>query len=127
MDVHLKINSDIIFRINRKLVVVDGPKPTEEWMATVVDNVLPRHLKKVLENDHECDFSYFMPEVGRFRTNCFYQRGQPCLAMRFVKTQVPGFEEWGFCRCCARSPNPRAASCFWPVPRVAANRPPWRR
>src|SRR6202167_5484630 len=36
-----------------------------------------------------------MPEVGRFRTNCFHQRGQPCLAMRFVKTQVPSFEELG--------------------------------
>ena len=64
-------------------------------MDTVVQNIVPRHSKNVLETDHECDFSYFMPEVGRFRTNCFYQRGQPCLAMRFVKTQVPSFEELG--------------------------------
>ncbi|HEY3853486.1 MAG TPA: PilT/PilU family type 4a pilus ATPase [Verrucomicrobiae bacterium] len=94
-DVHLKIGGDIIFRINRKLVVVDGPKPTEEWMQTVVDNIVPRHMKKFIETRQECDFSYFMPDVGRFRTNCFYQRGQPCLAMRFVKTQVPSFEELG--------------------------------
>ncbi|HEX4122473.1 MAG TPA: PilT/PilU family type 4a pilus ATPase [Verrucomicrobiae bacterium] len=94
-DVHLKLDSDIIFRINRKLVVVDGPKPTEEWMNTVVENILPKHLKKTLENDHECDFSYYLPNVGRFRTNCFYQRGTPCLAMRFVKTLVPSFEELG--------------------------------
>jgi twitching motility protein PilT len=94
-DIHLKVNSDIIFRINRKLLVVEGPKPTEEWMATVIENILPKHLKTVLERDHECDFSYFMPNVGRFRTNCFYQRGSPCLAMRFVKTLVPSFEELG--------------------------------
>jgi twitching motility protein PilT len=94
-DVHLKIGADIIFRINRKLVVVNGPKPTEEWMNMVVDNITPRHVKKQLENDHECDFSYYLPDVGRFRTNCFYQRGQPCLAMRFVKMQVPSFEELG--------------------------------
>ncbi len=94
-DVHLKIGTPIIFRINRKLIDVDGPMPTEEWMDTVVENIVPRHSKQVLETDHECDFSYFMPEVGRFRTNCFYQRGQPCLAMRFVKTQVPSFEELG--------------------------------
>jgi twitching motility protein PilT len=94
-DVHLKIGADIIFRINRKLVVVNGPKPTEEWMNMVVDNITPRHIKKQLESAHECDFSYYLPDVGRFRTNCYYQRGTPCLAMRFVKTQVPSFEELG--------------------------------
>ncbi len=94
-DVHLKIGTPIIFRINRRLINVDGPMPSPEWMDTVVQNIVPRHSKHVLETCHECDFSYFMPEVGRFRTNCFYQRGQPCLAMRFVKTQVPSFEELG--------------------------------
>src|SRR5580692_5374256 len=94
-DIHLKIGTPIVFRINRKLVAVEGPMPTEEWMNLVVENIVPRHSKKQLEQEHECDFSYFLPEVGRFRTNCFYQRGTPCLAMRFVKTQVPSFEELG--------------------------------
>jgi twitching motility protein PilT len=94
-DIHLKLGSDIIFRINRKLVVVDGPKPTLEWMNNVVENIVPRHMKKYIEAGHECDFSYYMPDVGRFRTNCFFQRGTPCLAMRYVKTQVPSFEELG--------------------------------
>src|ERR1700733_1819300 len=94
-DVHLKIGTPIVFRINRKLVAVEGPTPTEEWMNMVVENIVPRHSKQQLEREHECDFSYFLPEVGRFRTNCFYQRGTPCLAMRFVKTQVPSFEELG--------------------------------
>ena len=41
------------------------------------------------------DFSYFVPGIGRFRTNLFQQRGQWCLAMRYVKTHVPSFEELG--------------------------------
>jgi twitching motility protein PilT len=45
--------------------------------------------------EREIDFSYFVPGIGRFRTNLFQQRGQWCLAMRFVKTQVPSFEELG--------------------------------
>src|ERR1700722_487943 len=94
-DVHLKIGTPIVFRINRKLVAVEGPTPTEEWMIKVVDNIVPRHSKAQLEREDECDFSYYLPNTGRFRTNCFYQRGQPCLAMRFVKTQVPSFEELG--------------------------------
>src|SRR5271170_1371399 len=94
-DVHLKVGAAIIFRINRKLLVVEGPLPTGEWMETVVENIVPKHSKAQLEREHECDFSYYLPNTGRFRTNCFFERGQPCLAMRFVKTQVPTFEELG--------------------------------
>ena len=94
-DVHLKVGAPIIFRINRKLVVVEGPEPTPDWMETVVDNILPKHSKEQFAREHECDFSYYLPNTGRFRTNCFFQRGSPCLAMRYVKTQVPTFEELG--------------------------------
>jgi twitching motility protein PilT len=94
-DIHLKVESPIIFRMSRKLVVVEGPLPTQQWMDTVLEGIVPKHLKAALERDHECDFSYYLPNVGRFRTNCFYQRGTPCLAMRYVKTQVPSFEELG--------------------------------
>jgi twitching motility protein PilT len=94
-DVHLKIGAPIVFRINRRLVVVEGPYPTEEWMNMVVENILPRHHKAHIDEWREVDFSYYLPGVGRFRTNCFHQRGQYCLAMRYVRTQVPTFEELG--------------------------------
>ena len=47
---------------------------------------MPAHLKQRLDEDREIDFSYFVPGIGRFRTNLFQQRGQWCLAMRYVKT-----------------------------------------
>jgi twitching motility protein PilT len=64
-------------------------------MGKIVEAVTPVHLKKRLDEEREIDFSYFVPGVGRFRTNLYQQRGQWCLAMRFVKTIVPGFEELG--------------------------------
>jgi twitching motility protein PilT len=64
-------------------------------MVKIVEAVTPVHLKKRLDEEREIDFSYFVPGVGRFRTNLYQQRGQWCLAMRFVKTQVPSFEELG--------------------------------
>ena len=94
-DVHLKIGTPVIFRINRELIAVDAPFPTSEWMNKIVDNIAPAHLKKRLDEEREIDFSYFLPEVGRFRTNLFQQRNQWCLAMRYVKTHVPSFEELG--------------------------------
>lgn len=94
-DIHLKIGTPVIFRINRELVAVDAPFPTLDWMNKIVEAMAPAHLKKRLDEEREIDFSYFLPEVGRFRTNLFQQRNQWCLAMRYVKTVVPGFEELG--------------------------------
>src|SRR3954469_4158568 len=85
-DVHLKVGTPIVFRINRTLIAIEAPVPTDEWMTKVVDSIVPRQLKARLESEHEVDFSYYIPDVGRFRTNCFQQRGQWCLAMRYVKT-----------------------------------------
>jgi twitching motility protein PilT len=94
-DIHLKIGTPVIFRINRELIAVDAPFPTIEWMNKVVENITPAHLKKRLDEEREVDFSYFAPDVGRFRTNLFQQRSQWALAMRHVKTHVPSFEELG--------------------------------
>ncbi|HEX5400552.1 MAG TPA: PilT/PilU family type 4a pilus ATPase [Verrucomicrobiae bacterium] len=94
-DVHLKIGTPVIFRINRELVAVDSPFPTVDWMNKIVEAITPEHLMKRLKDEREIDFSYYVPEIGRFRTNLFQQRSQWCLAMRFVKTVVPSFEELG--------------------------------
>jgi twitching motility protein PilT len=94
-DIHLKIGTPVIFRINRELIAVDAPFPTKEWMNKVVENITPAHLKKRLDEEREIDFSYHVPEIGRFRTNLFQQRNQWALAMRYVKTHVPSFEELG--------------------------------
>jgi twitching motility protein PilT len=94
-DVHLKIGTPVIYRINRELVAVECPFPTADWMNKVVETIIPVHLKKRFDDEREIDFSYFIPDVGRFRTNLFQQRGQWCLAMRYVKTHVASFEELG--------------------------------
>ena len=94
-DVHVKIGTPVVFRINRQLLAIECPLPTEDWMKQVVEHVTPAHLRKRIEQEREADFSYFVPGIGRFRTNLFQQRGQWCLAMRYVKTHVPSFEELG--------------------------------
>jgi twitching motility protein PilT len=94
-DVHLKVGTPVVFRINRQLIAIECPHPTEEWINKIVEQVTPIHLKRRLEQEREIDFSYFIPDIGRFRSNLFQQRGQWCLALRYVKTNVPSFEELG--------------------------------
>src|SRR5436190_12454173 len=94
-DIHIKIGAPVIFRINRQLVAIECPHPTQEWANKVVQTITPSHLRQKLDEEREIDFSYFEQGLGRFRTNLFQQRGQWCLAMRYVKTQVPSCEELG--------------------------------
>ncbi len=94
-DIHLKIGTPVVFRINRELISIECPVPTTEWMNKIVQTVTPPHMAKRLEEEREVDFSYFIPEVGRFRTNLFQQRGQWALAMRHVKNHVASFTELG--------------------------------
>ena len=94
-DIHLKIGTPVVLRISRQLAAIEAPMPTAEWMNRIVEQITPVHMKKKLEEDREVDFSYFIPGIGRYRTNLFQQRGHWCLAMRYVKTHVPSFEELG--------------------------------
>lgn len=94
-DVHVKIDGPVVFRINRQLVAIEAPTPTVAWVDKVVEEIVPKHAKKRLDADREVDFSYAVPGIGRFRTNVFQQKGQWCLAMRYVKVKVPSFEELG--------------------------------
>lgn len=94
-DIHIKINAPIVVRIDGQLVHIEAPKPTTEWMAKIIENIVPEHLNERLETEREIDFSYYAEGLGRFRTNLFQQKGSFCLAMRYVKTDIPSFEELG--------------------------------
>ncbi len=107
-DIHSKVGHPTVFRISRQLVAIDAPSPTTEWFEKVLENIVPKHLKDTLQKTRESDFSYFEPDIGRFRTNIFQQSGQWALAMRHVKSRVPHFEELGLhpvCRTLAESPR----------------------
>jgi len=94
-DVHIKVGTPVVFRINRQLYPADFPYPDAACMKAWLDHAVPAHLKKRLEDEREADFSYYAPGIGRFRTNVFQQRGEFCFAMRHVKTRVPSFGELG--------------------------------
>ena len=99
-DVHIKENSPVMVRISRRLMPIDCPLPTHEWMEKVLQQICPPHMKKGLDADRETDFSYFTPGAGRFRTNVFQQSGKWAMAMRYVKGQAPNIDALGLAPIC---------------------------
>ena len=45
-DVHLKVATPVVFRINRQLVAIECPHPTESWMNSIVHEITPVHLRQ---------------------------------------------------------------------------------
>ena len=92
-DIHLKAGAAPVLRVARELRPVDMPPLTEDQMREMAQTLLPAHFRESFEQQHEADFAYTAEGIGRFRVNVFQQRGRLCIAMRHVKTAIPGFDE----------------------------------
>ncbi len=92
-DVHIKPSHYPIIRVSSELFQVQVDTPTGDQVDEIIRHMLPHHLEARLERDKEVDFSYFVPNLGRYRVNVFYQRGELCIAMRYVKAKIPSFTE----------------------------------
>jgi twitching motility protein PilT len=92
-DVHIKPEAQPIFRIAGDLQSSESPELTEEDVNTIIKDILPQHIKRRFDIEHEADFSLQEPDIGRFRVNIFVCHGMPTLALRHVKTKIPNFEE----------------------------------
>ncbi len=92
-DIHIKPDKPPVIRASGQLYPIEVEPPTGSDMVELVKAMLsPKQLEQ-FNTKLEHDFSYYVPEFGRFRTNAYHQRGQINLAMRHVKSQIPPFEE----------------------------------
>ena len=95
-DVHIKPDAPVVYRISSQLVEAEMSKqPDKQWLGNVIDNIVPTQFKPKLDEDREIDFSYHVPGIGRFRSNCYQHLGKWCLAMRYVVAKVPKIDSLG--------------------------------
>ncbi len=95
-DVHIKPDAPVVYRISSQLVETEmSQQPDSQWLGNVIDNIVPTQFKTKLDEDREIDFSYNVPGIGRFRTNCYQHLGTWCLAMRHVVAEVPKIDSLG--------------------------------
>ncbi|MCL4448212.1 MAG: PilT/PilU family type 4a pilus ATPase [Actinobacteria bacterium] len=95
-DLHLKVGSPPLVRVNGALRRLKGFAPLRpDDTRTMMEAMLPGELLERFEEEHEADFAYGVAGLGRFRVNAFRQRGSVSIAMRYVRTDIPDFEELG--------------------------------
>lgn len=94
-DLHLTVGIPPTLRIYGRLVRTEFPKLTPEDTKALAYSLMSPEQRARFEQDKEIDFSYGIPNVGRFRINIFYQRGSIGLAIRSIPYRIPKLDELG--------------------------------
>ena len=95
-DLHLKVGSYPVMRVNGELMVVSEEKrldraDTEAIAAAIMGS---DHAEKFREFQ-EVDLAYGVPGLGRFRANVFRQRGSVGLVLRIIPFRIQSIDELG--------------------------------
>ena len=92
-DVHLKVNSAPIFRINGELVVQPAfGVLSKEIIDKIAFSMIDKYQMKVFQENKDVDLAYSLADVGRFRVNIFSQRNSLSIAMRYIPFSVPSID-----------------------------------
>ncbi len=95
-DLHLKVGSYPVMRVNGALVVASEEKRLEradtDAMAAAI--MAPEHIEKYRQSQ-EVDLAYSVAGLGRFRVNVFQQRGTVGLVLRVIPFGIRSIDDLG--------------------------------
>jgi twitching motility protein PilT len=95
-DIHMKVGSKPIVRIDGVLKPVKVATLTAEDTNVAVQRVLAGRLAKHTPAEiDDLDIPFALEGVSRFRVNIFRQRGSLSLVLRTIPTEVPTFKDLG--------------------------------
>src|SRR5207237_8727531 len=76
-DCHLSAGEPPMVRIHGDLKKLEHATLTKQKVHTLVYDMMSDHHRKVFEENHECDFSFEMGDIARFRVNVFLHAQGP--------------------------------------------------
>ena len=92
-DLHLKVNSPPVVRLQGELAHLEGFSPlTPEETEAALRHIAEARSLSEFEEAGEADFSYSISGLSRFRVNVFKQRGLYSVVMRRVVPAPPVIE-----------------------------------
>jgi twitching motility protein PilT len=96
-DMHLKVASPAMARVDGELVPIEERLLTDSDLETIVSLVteLTPAKREGFFTHGELDTAYMAEGLGRFRVNGFRQRGAISFAFRFIPKEIPNFDKLG--------------------------------
>jgi len=94
-DLHLKVASPPILRINGSLLMLEQGEPSVQDMVAVAQQILTPSQREQFEKTREIDFAFGVPGVARFRANFYVQRGSIAMVFRHVPVEIKTLDQLG--------------------------------
>src|SRR5688572_8836870 len=95
-DLHLKVGSHPVLRINGELVpLVETKRLMQEDTIAMAFSIMSNPQKQKFKDNLEIDIAYSVPGLGRFRCNVFQQRGTVGLVLRVIPVKILTVRELG--------------------------------
>ena len=91
-DLFVSAGMPISIKILGTIMPVNGDILSPDQVKKVTYELISERDQKDFEQNWELNFSFPVPEVGRFRVNVFRQRGNVAMVIRYLRTQTPGLE-----------------------------------
>jgi twitching motility protein PilT len=92
-DCHLSAGEPTMIRIHGDLKKLDHAPLTKEEAHALVYDIMNDAQRKAFEETHECDFSFEMGTLARFRVNVFMQRKGEGAVFRTIPTKILTLEQ----------------------------------
>jgi len=95
-DLHLKVGSHPVLRVNGELVpLVETKRLMQEDTIAMAFSIMSNRQKQKFKDNLEIDIAYSVPGLGRFRCNVFQQRGTVGLVLRVIPVKIMTVRELG--------------------------------
>src|SRR3990172_4431781 len=93
-DIHLKVGSPPVFRIDGSLVFIkEAPSFTQEGLERMAFALMNKWQREKYERTFEMDLAYDIDGLSRFRFNVFQQQGTIAMAIRAIPFEILNFSE----------------------------------
>jgi len=91
-DLFISAGMPLSIKILGTIMPVNADVLDPEAVKRIAYEMMSEREQQDFEQTWEANFSFPVPEVGRFRVNVFRQRGNIALVIRYLRTQTPGIE-----------------------------------
>ena len=93
-DLHIKAGSHPIVRIDGALYMLqDEKRLTPDDTLSIASSVMNESQRATFKKDLEIDLAHSVPGLGRFRCNCYVQRGSVGAVFRAIPPDILDIEE----------------------------------
>jgi twitching motility protein PilU len=90
-DLFLTTGAAPSIKVDGVVHALDVPKLAVGEVKEIAERIMTTQQRKQFESSMECNFSWSCKDLGRYRINVYYQRGEVAMVMRMINSQIPDF------------------------------------